>query len=45
MTIQEAHDHVGERVTYFAGYDEHRFVRYDGDSHSKATPPESLKLG
>lgn len=56
MTIEEAREHTGERVTYrrpgdlaeegaiTSTGDRFAFVLYDGDQHPKATDPADLEL-
>lgn len=55
MTLDEARDHVGDRVLYRAHGDLAEegvitgvgglvHVRYDGDQHAKATYPGDLEL-
>lgn len=53
MTIQECKDAVGHKVVYTPTMeygtitscnDSYAFVRYFGDTHSKATKPSDLEL-
>ena len=56
MTLDQARQHIGDGVVYSPDHgpaedgtitgtsDRYVFVRYAGDSHSKATAPEDLTL-